>query len=727
MRNQNCLRGFLASLSLCALAGCGTATQKSTVATVQPIDISGQAQVRAGQSVTFAATVPQNAPVNLSWEVNGIQGGNATLGTIDSSGTYTAPTQVPSPNVVTVSVTSSDSSLSPASAPLTLLNPSPSLTAASVASVSSNAFSLTLTGAGFVAGSQILVNQTPYVPSQISPTSLQVGISQVSLQVSSITVQVQNPDPGGSLSNSVTATVSQSAASITAATRILDQAAFGPTFSDIAHVQQVGIAGYLNEQFQQPASQMPAESWLYAALDAGCKPFYQCPPDSYWMQYAVFGPDQLRQRIAYTLSKLWTVSYDSTPPEYFPYLLNVFSRDAFSNWRQIMQDVTLSAAMGNYLNMANNMVQSSADRPDENYGREFLQVFNLGPSRLNPDGSLQLNSSGNTIPVYTQDQVVGYSKVFTGYTYANDNCSAPATPTLIGTSGYLPGLNCPMVPLETYHDHSEKQLLNGVVLPAGQTANEDLNGAIDSVFEDPNLPPYVVEFLIRDLVKSNPSPDYIARASAVFMDDGKGVRGNMQAVVSEILLDPEARQDDDPSSTSPDAGHLRDPLSWSLAVLRALNPTQTGDESAFRGVEYAVGFFGAPAHSAPSVFGFYAQNYVIPGTSIVGPEFQLETPGDIFSEMNILESDWIRVPVIGPSSTGASLTLDLSATGQLGTLATQGVEPLLDGIDTLFYHGKMGSDVRSAFETALRDLSPAQMVRVAVYLAVTSPQFRVNQ
>jgi len=609
-----------------------------------------------------------------------------------------------------------------------VINPIPTISGVNVSRSDAFNYLLSITGTNFVGGTTVQIGASPAInPVSVSNTVISATISTAYLQQLQEQVVVVNPDPGSAESNVVEVSVPQQAASVTAAARLLDQATFGPTLTDISHVQQVGLDAYLQEQFNTPASLMPGESWWYNALDAGCKPFYTCQPDSYWIQYAMTAPDQLRQRVAFTLSKLWTVSYDSTPAPFFPYLLNIFASDAFLNWRQIMKDVTLSGAMGNYMNIANNMIQSSSDRPDENYGREFLQVFNLGPIRLNIDGTPQLDANGNTIPVYTQDQVVGFSKVFTGFTYANDNCSAPSAPQYITSTGVMFGLMCPMAALDAYHDHSEKQLLDGTVLPSGQSALVDLDAAIDNVFQDSNLPPFVAKFFIQNLVKSDPSPDYVKRIASVFIDDGHGTRGNMAAVIHSILLDPEARQDDVSGASSSDGGHLRDPLLWSLALLRSLNPVQSGDETAFRGIEYWMGWFGQAPHAAPSVFGYYSSNYVIPGSSVTGPEFQLETPGAVTTEMSTLEYYWLSNPIISASTTGASITLDLTSNGELGTLASQGIEPLIDGINILFYHGKMSNSVRSVFEKALQGLSPTQMVRVAVYLAATSPQFRVTQ
>ncbi|MDI3256046.1 MAG: DUF1800 family protein, partial [Bacillota bacterium] len=406
------------------------------------------------------------------------------------------------------------------------------------------------------------------------------------------------------------------------------------------------------------------------------------------------------------------------------------SKDAFGNWRQIMQDVTMSPAMGIFLNSVDNMVQSPTDRPNENYARELLQVFSTGTSRLNDDGSLQLDGSGNPIPIYTQAQITAMAKVFTGLTFANEDCSTPSAPISVPPNdNTVFGANCPMAILDSYHDHTEKRIINGVVLPAGQNTQADISQTLDAIFQDPDLPPFIVKQLIQNLVKSDPSPDYVQRIVNVFKDNGSGVRGDMKAVLQAILLDPEARAGDDPSAERMDAGHLRDPILWFMAVTRALNPSLLGppnDISAVHSLDYYLNLFGEPPNYAPSVFGYYSPQYRIPGANIPAPEFELELPANLFNEAQILDA-YILMNRMTPESDGATMYFDTSASGTLGTLASQGPDALLDAISVLFYHGQMTSAMRTAFEGALQGLPPDQMVRVAVYLAATSPQFRVIQ
>lgn len=709
------------------IAGCGqrSLSASSGSSSVPPdlpnISMSGPSQVRLGGTAQFSATITGETNTSITWKLVAPVGEDlSVLGSISSSGLYTAPQTMAAAETVSIVATSqADAGVSSATV-VTLLNPSPQVNAAAVALASTWSFSISVTGTGFLPTSQLQLNSA-IIPAVVnSPTSITATISTAALQSNSALLQVANPDPGGSNSNSVTLSVPQQAASVTAAARLLDQATFGPTFSDIQHVQQVGTNAYIQEQLIEPPSVMPTVTFFYSDLLTGCKPFYQCIPDGYWTQFAIFGPDQLRQRVAFALSKMWVVSYDTVPPQFFPYILNIFSQDAFSNWRQLMQDVTLTPAMGTYLNSANNLIQSPSDRADQNFARENLQLFNLGPIRLNQDGSVQTDANGAPIPTYTQDQIAAFSKVFTGFTYPSSSCTPSAAAITVQN---LSGLTCSMYAIEEYHDHSAKALLNGVTLPAGQTAGKDLSDALDNVFQDSNMPPFISTYLIQNLVKSNPSPSYIKRVADVFVDDGNGVRGNMAALITAILTDPEARAGDDPSTVDASSGHLRDPILWTTALARSLNPAITGDISTYRGLDSILDGIGEPPHTEPSVFGFYSPSYVVPGTTVGGPEFELETSNNVEDQIVFLQEQILA----GSSGNGSfgSLSFDLSATGTLGALASQGVSPFLDGINILYYHGTMSGQARTVYTKALQGLAPEAMVKVALYIVALDPAFRV--
>jgi len=255
---------------------------------------------------------------------------------------------------------------------------------------------------------------------------------------------------------------------VSAAVRMLEQTTFGPNDSLIAHVQTVGLSSYVDEQLALPPTLIALQSPF--TLSCGTNPGV-CMTEDWWAD-AITAPDQLRQRVALALQEFLVVSYEDSNPAMVGAYTNMLAQDSFANWTTIMHDMTLSAGMGSFLNMANSSKAPAGQIANENFARENMQLFNIGLNLLNQDGSLQTDSSGNPIPAYTEAQVQAFAKVFTGWTYAPVPGAAPSFPVWSGGNPYLP-----MIPFENQHDTTAKVLLN-TTLPAGQTAEEDLAGAI---------------------------------------------------------------------------------------------------------------------------------------------------------------------------------------------------------------------------------------------------------
>ena len=419
---------------------------------------------------------------------------------------------------------------------------------------------------------------------------------------------------------------SPTSTSLQAAGRILNQTGFGPTYNDVYHVEAVGITNYLNEQLAMPAYQIPLSNPLPVTL--GDCSTYECDTEYYWWNDILFGQDQLRQRVAFELSKLFVVSVNTVDPRYIPNFLNILSNAAFGNWYTLMQDVALSPAMGTYLNMANSGAPGAGQQANENFGREFMQLFSIGISALNQDGSFKLDANGKQIPNYTPAQVQNFALAYTGWTFARPDCSMPTQQQYYWFET-PPGQNCPMMAFPGLHSTVQKALLRGTVLPAGQSAQQDLTGALQNVFNDPSLPPFVSRRLIQALVKSNPSPAYISRVAGVFINNGAGVRGDMPSVLKAILLDPEARANDIATSSDPNGGKLRDPILWWSSVMR----TMLGNVNAtLPNMGFFENIFGQwlngmdePPRDEPSVFSYYAPDYQVQGTNLFGPEFRMKT------------------------------------------------------------------------------------------------------
>jgi uncharacterized protein (DUF1800 family) len=523
----------------------------------------------------------------------------------------------------------------------------------------------------------------------------------------------------GSSGNSDSAGIPSVPVTSTAAARILDQSTFGPTTASIQHVQQVGFNAFLDEQFNTPATLIPdipnpnpAQCNLFATQNRNCG-------QSAWLQIALASNDQLRQRVAYALGQIWVTSTLEIDGRAMTSYLNLLAKDAFTDYRTIMQDVTLSPAMGNYLNMINSNLPANGEIANENYARELMQLFTTGVYLLNEDGSLQSDSSGNPIPVYTEDQIQAFARVFTGWTYANPDGSAPSQfPNR--TNNY----DSPMAAVESHHDIGAKAILSGVTLPPGQTAAADLQGALDNVFNHANVGPFVCKQMIQHLVSSAPSPAYVERVAKVFADNGSGVRGDMKAVITAILLDQEARANDaDTGDSTPavDGGHLREPILWATAVARALNAQSSNTDltNHYPYIQLAslIGGVGEAPLESGSVFNFFPPSYMIPETELNAPEFAIENTGTVIPRLSLADRF--------VNNYNDALAIDLSATSSLGQLASNPGQ-LVDSLGSTFMHGQMPSAMRSAIVAEISGISdPAQRVRLAVYLVTTSSQYKV--
>ena len=315
---------------------------------------------------------------------------------------------------------------------------------------------------------------------------------------------------GGSTAGSAT---SVNVVSVATAARFLDQATFGPTANDAALVQAEGPDSWLQQQFALPPTlltpipdPLPAR---YVAEDASLS--QDSVWGSEWWGAALTAPDQLRQRVAFALSHIYVISNDSLGGRATTFYYNILLQGAFANWRQLMGDVTLSPGMGDFLNMANSGAAPTGQIANENFARENMQLFSLGPDLLNADGSLETDPQGNAVPTYTQTQVQAFARAFTGWTYV----PGPAQPP-VSFPVYQGRMDLPMGAVEQQHDTSAKTLLNGTTLPPGQSARQDVNGALDNIFAHPNLPPFVCRKLIQYLVTSQPSAGYRPGCGGVY-------------------------------------------------------------------------------------------------------------------------------------------------------------------------------------------------------------------
>ena len=499
-------------------------------------------------------------------------------------------------------------------------------------------------------------------------------------------------------SQSFTVTVNQ--ATVPAAARFLEQSSWGPTPATIVQVQQAGLSSYLQQQFNAPVSTYntpgPTDKLGFV--------------QNQFFVNATQGQDQLRQRVSFALSEIMVISGVGTNIKgtaAFSLYMNMLQNDAFGNFFKLLNDVTLSPAMGSYLNMAENNGCAVKCRPNENYGREVLQLFSIGLYQLNLDGTPVLDQSGKLIPTYGQDTIAGFGQLFTGWAYA-----APVgiTPQFFTPKPYYGG---PMIPFQKHYSAGSKLLLNGTTIAAKGNIQSDLTLGLQNIFTHPNVAPFISQQLIEKLVTSNPSPGYVTRVAQVFMDDGNRVAGNMQAVVSAILLDAEARRGDDPSQVLPSDGHLREPLLHMMAALRAVNATTDGVNLS----SYASSMNQAPFLS-PSVFNFYPPNYQVQGTALLGPEFKILNANTTMTRINFIND--VIYGTVGPNT-----KTDISAyVGAAGNVTN-----LLAMVNTNIMHGEMPSDMYNTIFNTLSSpafTDPTVTAQAALYLAMSSSQFQME-
>lgn len=504
------------------------------------------------------------------------------------------------------------------------------------------------------------------------------------------------------------------------AARFLNQATYGPTTALISTVQSQGYSAWLENQFTLPVVSHLA---YVDALPGTDKPFWE-GRESVWKQ-AIQGPDQLRQRTALALSEILVVSAeDSDLFEAEPIMayVDVLNRDAFGNFRQLLEDVTLSPSMGVYLDMLSNDKEDpeTGQNPNENFAREILQLFTIGLYKLHPDGSLQLDTLGLPIETYNQNVIKGFAQVFTGWTHANQNRSEE-------WRFYWPEPDW-RHPMEVWNDHHStgtKLLLDGVVLPAGQSPQTDLSAALDNIFQHPNVGPFLCRGLIQRLVTSNPSPAYVYRCGQAFANNGSGVRGDMKAVLRAILLDWEARSPDVLNQQG--YGKIKEPILRFVSLLRALGAQPPAD-GRFRYYWQSSAEWGlnqSPLQS-PTVFNFFDPGYSQPGeiaeAGLASPELQIINETSVFGSANFLAG----VLFEGYADDDTQITLDYS---YLTGAASDSVR--LDRINQLFFAGQMSAETRTILATALADphltTDPLERAQILVRLVSLSPEFLVQR
>ncbi len=517
------------------------------------------------------------------------------------------------------------------------------------------------------------------------------------------------------------------------AARFLTQATFGPTQPEIDALMTKGYNAWINEQVAAPRSSHRRETIddfnrnqtnggtgnrdpVTLAYDRPGGPHRQAA----WWKIAVNGQDQLRQRVAFALSEILVISdqngiiagWQEGAANYY----DIFVNGAFGNFRDVLEQVTLSPMMGIYLSALRNPKAAGGTTPDENYAREIMQLFTVGLNELNPDGTLRLDPAGQPIPTYSQETIVQMVKVFTGWSYANATLNASTNTNLFrgGAANYIE----PMMLWPAFHDDTEKTIVGGKVLPAGQGGPKDLKDALDALFQHSSTPPFISRQLIQRLVTSNPSPGYIYRVAQTFANNGAGVRGDLGAVVRAILLDYEARSPAVAATAT--FGKLKEPLLRGTALFRAFGARS--NDGRFN-IPNAEGNLAQAALRAQTVFNFFEPNYVLPGdvaaAGLYAPEYQILTDTTALTQPN-----FYYTYVSTNRSTNAADQTPLPVFDSMVTIANNHTQ-LVDSVSLLLTAGALAPANATRIATTLAALptgTPAlEKVRMATYLVLTSP------
>ncbi|NDG40262.1 MAG: DUF1800 family protein [Betaproteobacteria bacterium] len=502
-----------------------------------------------------------------------------------------------------------------------------------------------------------------------------------------------------------------------AAARVAEQVSFGATPALLSSLAQRGLDGWISDQIALPVSRMDAPAWVVDYNDqnqAERDRAFQWK-DRALVQLPLTAPDQLRLRVGWALLQFVPANSGNAygQVEYF----NLLQRHALGNYGEFLRELSVHPVMGSFLDNVQNRPKSAQCRdcaPNENFARELMQLFSLGVVQLNPDGTTMRDAKGKALETYEQDDVEELARALTGWRFAPSN-------VLLGSNGINAGKL--MVPEDwaSAHDRGAKKIL-GTDFPAGREPPQELDAVVAMLMKHPNTAPFVSLRLIQHLVTSNPTPQYIARVSAVFRDNGRGVAGDMRALVKAVLIDPEARRGDVPGVDARRFGKLREPWLWFMATLRGLGCTQPlvwpGGGMAGPRVQFPF--------TAASVFSFYLPTDRAPGSNLLAPEQKLLNTVELTARLGQLQG-----LLIDPAASAAAGC----EVASLGRSYAESPKAYVDQLSSRFFRGAMPATLRSnLMELAAAQPSwsgassvdrPVEGAVVLLHYALTSPFFGV--
>lgn len=531
----------------------------------------------------------------------------------------------------------------------------------------------------------------------------------------------------------------QAPPSATASARMLTQATFGPTEAEIQSLTSSTYASWLEQQVgMAPTLHLNA---VLASAPSGETPGDNAASNSLWSAM-ILGPDQLRQRMAFALSQILVVADGAGSdlagqPEAMAYYMDILTRGALGNYRDLLEEVTYSPAMATWLTyLRNEKANPAAGRsPDENYAREIMQLFTIGLVQLEPNGEPRL-VSGREVETYTNDDVQGLARVFTGLSLKGTGFRNGTAPD---------AMYSPLQVFANFHETGEKTFL-GLTIPTNTTAEASIDLALDHLVNHPNHPPFIARQLIQRFVTSDPSPEYVERVATAY---GNGVfrasggrsfgasrRGDLTAAIAAILLDPEARND---AQAAADFGKVREPVIRFTHWARAFNVTEASAQ--FQSYLQNAGsptLLGQHPYRSASVFNFYRPGFVAPGTEtgaagLTAPELQIVNETSALAYVNFM-SRYIRDQAPRNGSDATTTTFDPNYATELGLAATP--EALADRLNLILTYGSMKPETRARIiallnEIPIREASADadRLTRVqnAIVLATTAPEYVVQR
>lgn len=535
------------------------------------------------------------------------------------------------------------------------------------------------------------------------------------------------------------------------AARFLQQAQFSSTTTEITELRNNGsYAQWLANQFANYRS-ITGWNWLeargYGAVDTNHYFFNHYPADFMIWNQLLSGPDMMRKRVALALSEFFVTSLTTAE---FTWRAHAYAswwdtlmRNAFGNYRQLLEDVTLHPAMGYFLNTKGNQKENTSTGrvPDENYSREVMQLFSLGVYQLNLDGSVK-TSGGVPLETYTQDDVTNLARVFTGYDFDRSDNIRHTVPGQTYTIESKEFARKPMALTASRHSNLAATFL-GVTVPANTPGREALRIALDALYNHPNVGPFFARQMIQRLVTSNPSPAYVARVAARFNNNGSGVRGDLKAVWVAILLDDEARGPQSLQSTT--FGKLREPMVRFVQWARTFGATSlAGSWKIFELVNPANQIGQSPLRP-PSVFNFFRPGYVPPGTALsaagaTAPEFQLVNETSVGGYLNFMQSlieRGINCPNPGvPQAASNNYAYDVVASYARELTLVTNATALIDHLALVLTAGQLSANSRQLMVTALNatpvdgtssDTVRRRRVWAAILMVMASAEYLIQK